>query len=122
MKVIGVKFKGAYTEYTGKEYHFYTTLEDIVVGDYVVAICSNGMQICKVTSVDCQNTKTITACITQKVDTEGPKQYVEILKKKATIKSKMEKRTKELQEKLVWKMLAQEDEEMKNLLEQYSQL
>ena len=113
-KIIGVTFE--HSSYA-KEYAFACYIDDIRVGDTVVVETVNGLMIATVVNLDATlpGKKTLKQVV-DKVDMaafEERKQKAEKVKK---LKTKIEKKVKELQDIALYEMLAEKDPELKNMV------
>ena len=115
-KVVSVKFDG----YAYKTYDFFTDLE-LKVGDVVVVDTQNGLQVAEVVDVDVDSSKA-TKWVVDKVDMEAHKARIEREKRLKEITQKMEARRKKLEKFEVYRMLAEKDDEMAELLKQYAEV
>ncbi len=123
MTIVRVTFKNRLpnSTYTHiKEYDFFTDL-DLHSGDLVVVDTQYGYATAEVSVVGV-NSKVATKWVVCKVDLEGHNQRMEQQKKLASVKAKMESRRKKLEQIEVYYLLAEKDEEMAELLDEYNAL
>lgn len=110
-----VKFDGSY-----KDYAFKTDLE-LQGGDTVVCDTTHGLSIGKVVGFQ-DSSNLATKWILCKVDLEKHEERIKKEKKLKEIKKKMDLRRKQHEEITFYKMIAEKDEEMANLLKEYEEL
>lgn len=113
LKTATIEYKGTY-----QQYDFITDIEDLKSGDYVVTDSSNGYNVAKVIAVkDLTNkSKKWVVC---KIDVEQHKKKIAKANEIKKLRDEMEKRRRQIEETEVYAMLAQKDEEMARLLEEY---
>jgi hypothetical protein len=93
------------------------------VGDLcVVKSAHHGLGLARVTEIIDRNDLEVTREIVAKVDTELYDFRVKARKDAAELKAKMQERAKKLQDIALYQMLAKDDPEMQNMLEQYQSL
>jgi hypothetical protein len=104
----------------GQSYDFFTDIEDLKIGDTVVVDSKYGLGLAKVELVmqQPQCTKD-NKWVVQKVDLTAHEARLVKAQKLADIKRKMESRRKKLEEKAIYKMMAETDPEMAALLAEY---
>ena len=98
-------------------------LESFSAGDLVVADSTNGwgfVEVTRVTSWD--DSVKATKYVVGKVDDAQYKKYAQAKKLEAELKKKLEARAKKLQSIALWEMLAKDDPEMQELVDQYKQV
>ncbi|KZR59135.1 hypothetical protein [Pseudobacillus badius] len=103
-----------------KRYEFKTDLE-LSVGDVVVVDATPGISVATVVGLK-DTSKLATKWVIQKVDLTVHEERLAKEKKLKEIREKMEARRKELQEIQIYQLLAQEDEGMAALLNEYQKL
>lgn len=118
-KVAICKFKGV-----AKEYAFALYDDNIVSGDTVVCDTVDGLKVLKVIEVidASEYTKSITKEVVCKVDVSTYERRLDIRKRKQQLKTKMDKIVKEANSLIWYNMIAENDPEMKSLLEEYNKL
>lgn len=93
------------------------------VGDLcVVKSAHHGLGLAKVVEIIDRNDAEVTREIVAKVDTEMYDFRVKARKEAAELKAKMQERAKQLQDVMLYQMLAKEDPEMQSMLERYQDL
>lgn len=114
MKYVEVKYNTSYNTY-----EFMTDLE-IAKGDTVVCDSSNGFQVAKVLKVSDEpiNHRKVHKWIVDKVNVEAHNERMSKEKKLKELRQKMEQRRKKIETIQVYRLLAQEDEEMASLLKE----
>ena len=129
--VFNVSTNGAFVN-TDKEYLFACYEKDVAVGDIVVVDTRYGFQLVTVTKV-LNDTPEQVARFTKemkknlkevvcKVNTEEFTARKEKAEKRAELKAEMDKRVKELQASAIYEMLAEKDDSLKQMLQQYKDL
>lgn len=99
------------------EYTYMTTVENLKVGDLLIAPARDSFAVVSfVRYITTETTHEATRVITQRVDTESPKEAQIKLERKKDILNQMKARRAELEEQTVWAMLAQNDPKMAELL------
>jgi len=121
-QVVGVKFMQGYN--TTKEYTFALFEDEIKIGDMVLCDTTNGVSLGKVINIyDKDNVKTnVTKEIISVINTESFDKRQALKKKKNELQQKMDKRVKELQNITLYEMMAEKDNELALMLEQYKSL
>lgn len=103
--------------------HLYANFEpDLKLGDLVVIKQTYGMAVAIVEEILEGDNFTVQREVVTKVDTEAFNNRVSIREKAAELKAKMEERAKQLQDVALYKMLAENDPDMKELLNEYQAL
>lgn len=129
--VIGCRFP----EYTGrngevevnnrtKEY-FYRLLPGMTKpkkGDFVVTACSNGFQVCVVTTLDAMFDMSDMAYVVGVVDVEAYRTTLERQKQKEQLHKELMRKKKELESTIALEMYAERSPEFKALLDAYNSL
>ncbi|GEM_PF-5762576 len=108
-------------KFAAKTYYFKNDL-DLSIGDLVVVDTVQGYQLGKVTEVNANPKINVLKWVVDKVNKS---RHQERLKKEAKlkeIKSKMDKRRKELEDIHLYQILAEKDDAMRDLLQDYLQL
>lgn len=122
-KVAKVKFLNGTN--TSTEYE-YAMFDDYEVGDVVVvASAHHGLGIAKISSIinkDQAITKTFEREIVSKVDMETYETRKRNRNRVNELKNKMDKRFQELNKIALFEMMAEKDDELKNMLEEYKLL
>jgi len=122
-KVAGVKFCDGSNSNSTYYYALYD--DDIIVGDTVaVQTGHHGMGIVKIVSIDNDNFNKVQYGreIVDKIDlTKFQERKAKIAKLKE-LKNKMDAKVKELQKSAIYEMLAEKDEDLKSLLEEYKSI
>ncbi|UTV34858.1 hypothetical protein [Bacillus altitudinis] len=108
----------------GKEYLFRNDIPDLTVGDKVVLDTQYGFSVGTIRGFEEHEPDHIKVSkfIVQKIDTAS---HAERLRNHAyvqEIKGKLEARRKQLEDATIYALLAQQDPEMKNLLEIYNSI
>lgn len=129
--VFNVSTNGAFDN-TDKEYLFACYEKDVAVGDIVVVDTRYGFQLVTVTKVlngtpeqVVRFTKEMKKNLKEvvcKVNTEEFTARKKKAEKRAEIKAEMDKRVKELQASAIYEMLAEKDDSLKQMLQQYKDL
>lgn len=131
-KVAGVKFLSGYN--TEKEYDFALYDEDVKIGDTVVCDTVNGFTLGIVSSITSNITNInatesrlnrlnkVTKEIVCKVDMSAFQTRKENRAKVSKLKNMMEKRVKELQDVTLFEMMAEKDDSLKTMLDEYKSL
>ena len=129
--VFNVSTNGAFDN-TDKEYLFACYEKDVAVGDIVVVDTRYGFQLVTVTKVLNNTPEQVTRFskemkknlkeVVCKVNTEEFTARKEKAEKRAEIKAEMDKRVKELQASAIYEMLAEKDDSLKQMLQQYKDL
>lgn len=103
--------------------HLYANFEpDIKLGDLVVVKQTYGMAVAIVEEILEGDDFTIQKEVVSKVNLEAFNNRVSIREKAAELKAKMEERAKQLQDVALYKMLAENDPAMMELLNEYQAL
>jgi len=116
----GIFVKVTFGDY-GKHCEFKTDLEDLKENDWVICDSVNGMLLGQVQEMVTYSTRA-TKWIIQKVDLEDHERRIKLEKRKAVIKRKMDIKKKEIEEAAIYKMLAEKDEDMAQLLKEYEEM
>ena len=129
--VFNVSTNGAFDN-TDKEYLFACYEKDVAVGDIVVVDTRYGFQLVTVTKVLNDTPEQVVRFTKEmkknlkevvcKVNTEGFTARKEKAEKRAELKAEMDKRVKELQASAIYEMLAEKDDYLKQMLQQYKDL
>lgn len=122
-KVAGVKFLSGYN--TSKEYDFALYDENIFIGDIVVCDTINGLTLGKITSISNKDDKPnnkVSKEIVCKVDMTDFNNRKEKKIRMKELKNKMDAQVKKLQESAVYEMLADKDDKLKSMLQEYKLL
>jgi hypothetical protein len=122
-KVAGVKFLIGCN--TNKEYDFALYDENIFIGDIVVCDTINGLTLGKITSISNKDDKPNNKAskeIVCKVDMTDFNNRKEKKIRMKELKNKMDAQVKKLQESAVYEMLADKDDELKSMLQEYKLL
>jgi hypothetical protein len=115
LKTATVKYKTTY-----QEYDFITDI-DLKKGDWVVTDSSNGYTVAEVIAIKELTTKS-KRWIVCKIDVTAHKAKMQKEQEISKIRAKLETRRKALQDIEVYNILAQKDEEMAKLLEEYNSM
>lgn len=115
-RVAGVKF-----ETGGKEYDFFTDLDNLKSGDPLVAETVNGLHIVRFVKYKLSSANA-TKWIIQKIDMLSHYARIDHEKQLSKVKTAMEQKRKSLEDKYIYQMLAREDAEMAVLLDRYNEL
>ncbi len=129
--VFNVSTNGAFDN-TDKEYLFACYEKDVAVGDIVVVDTRYGFQLVTVTKVLNDTPEQVVRFTKEmkknlkevvcKVNTEEFTARKEKAEKRAELKAEMDKRVKELQASAIYEMLAEKDDSLKQMLQQYKDL
>ena len=129
--VFNVSTNGAFDN-TDKEYLFACYEKDVAVGDIVVVDTRYGFQLVTVTKVLNDTPEQVVRFTKEmkknlkevvcKVHTDAFNARKEKAEKRAEIKAEMDKRVKELQASAIYEMLAEKDDSLKQMLQQYKDL
>lgn len=125
-KFVSVQFEkidfGRYSNI--KSYQFLTDIMDLKTGDCVVVDTRNGPTVAYVIEYNSHSVlgHNKLKWVIQKVDMTNHNQRLTKEKKLNEIRDKMEMRRKEIEEMQLFKLLAQEDEDMEKLLKEYQDL
>lgn len=129
--VFNVSTNGAFDN-TDKKYLFACYEKDVAVGDIVVVDTRYGFQLVTVTKVLNDTPEQVVRFTKEmkknlkevvcKVNTEEFTARKEKAEKRAELKAEMDKRVKELQASAIYEMLAEKDDSLKQLLQQYKDL
>jgi predicted GTPase len=112
-----------FIHYNMKSYDFFTDIEDLKAGDTVVVDTQNGLQLAKVDMVYTEKTPgRATKWVVAKVDLSAHEARLEREKKAAELRKKLEARRKKLEEIAVYRMLAEQDPEMAEILKEYEEV
>ena len=107
-----------------KNYQFLTDIQNLIEEDVVVVDTANGLQIGyvigydEVSKFDDNNIK----WVVQRVDLENHKINLERQEKLRALKQKMESRRKKLEEIQIYEILAKEDPDMRDLLDEFNKM
>ena len=115
-QIIRVKFPNSYNN---QEYDFFCYI-DVKVGDTVVVDTVNGLQIATVSSLNGGDkaTKEVVDVVDLDAFNERKKKAAQI----KALKSKMNKRVKELQDIALYELMAEKDPEIKEFLDELKKL
>lgn len=129
--VFNVSTNGAFDN-TDKEYLFACYEKDVAVGDIVVVDTRYGFQLVTVTKVLNDSPEQVVRFTKEmkknlkevvcKVNTEEFTARKKKAEKRAELKAEMDKRVKELQASAIYEMLAEKDDSLKQMLQQYKDL
>ena len=129
--VFNVSTNGAFDN-TDKEYMFACYEDNVEAGDIVVVDTRYGFQLVTVTKVLNNTPELVTRFskemkknlkeVVCKVNTEEFTARKEKAEKRAELKAEMDKRVKELQASAIYEMLAEKDDSLKQMLQQYKDL
>ncbi len=122
-KVAGVKFLSGYN--TDKVYNFALFDKNVMVGDTVVCDTVNGFtmgDVVKIFDKDELDTSKVSKEIVCKVDMTAFQARKENRDKAAKLKNLMKKRVKELQDTTLFEMMAEKDDSLKTMLDEYKSL
>lgn len=120
MKYAKVKFIDGF-----KEYHFITDIDDLEENDQIVVDTRNGLTIgifVGYITFPKQTAIPIMRWVVQKVDTEGLKERIKKAEEAKTLKRKLDYRRKQLLEMETFEKLAENDTEIRNILDQYKEV
>ena len=107
----------------GRTYYFANYILDLNPGDSCVVVTDNhDMTVAVVAEIIHENNEPMSREVVCKIDTTDYKARVEARKKAAELKQKMQERAKKLQDIAIYKMLAEKDDEMAQLLADYTNL
>ena len=129
--VFNVSTNGAFDN-TDKEYLFACYEKDVAAGDIVVVDTRYGFQLVTVTKVLNDTPEQVVRFTKEmkknlkevvcKVNTEEFTARKKKAEKRAELKAEMDKRVKELQASAIYEMLAEKDDSLKQMLQQYKDL
>ena len=129
--VFNVSTNGAFDN-TDKEYLFACYEDNVEAGDIVVVDTRYGFQLVTVTKVLNDTPEQVVRFTKEmkknlkevvcKVNTEEFTARKEKAEKRAELKAEMDKRVKELQASAIYEMLAEKDDSLKQMLQQYKDL
>lgn len=129
--VFNVSTNGAFDN-TDKEYLFACYEKDVAAGDIVVVDTRYGFQLVTVTKVLNDTPEQVVRFTREmkknlkevvcKVNTEEFTARKKKAEKRAELKAEMDKRVKELQASAIYEMLAEKDDSLKQMLQQYKDL
>lgn len=106
-----------------RTYDYANYIPDLNPGDMcVVMSAQHGMGVAKVEEIVWENDIPLSREIVCKIDTWAYDDRVETRKKAAELKQKMQERAKKLQDIAIYKMLAEKDAEMAQLLSEFTSL
>lgn len=106
--------------YTEKFYSFFTDIDDLAVGDYVVCDTVNGPALGTVMKVDVTNKAT--KWVIDKVSMDAHLERLKREEKKRVLKAKLYEMKKDLEEIAIFEMLAEKNPEVKNMLDELKSL
>lgn len=121
-KYASVRFDELHDFGRSKQYQFVTDIQDLKIGDVVVVHTDNGYKTAFFIKYDETSVFENPKWMVQKVDTDSHKVKLERERKAKFIKKKMQERRAKLEEIQVYKILAKEDEDMKQLLQEYNEI
>ncbi|GIN22518.1 hypothetical protein [Siminovitchia fordii] len=107
--------------YASRTYYFKTDL-NLSIGDLIVVDTARGYQLGEVVEVDANPRINVLKWVVDKVDKSRHKERLKKEAKLKEIKSKMDKRRKELEDIHLYQILAEKDDAMRDLLQEYLQL
>lgn len=120
-QIVSVQFIN-YGHYSEKEYSF-IALEPLNPDDLVVVNTQNGWGLAQVVQVfDTDYDPRATEYVIQKVDTSAYEMQMRIDRRAAELKEKMERKLQEINSMALYAKLAEENEEMRRLYEEYKKL
>ena len=129
--IFNVSTNGAFDN-TDKEYLFACYEKDVAVGDIVVVDTRYGFQLVTVTKVLNDTPEQVVRFTKEmkknlkevvcKVNMEEFTARKKKAEKRAELKAEMDKRVKELQASAIYEMLAEKDDSLKQMLQQYKDL
>lgn len=118
--LVYAKYRNGYN--TAKEY-VWLGLEDFKAGDLIVVDSSNGWGVVEVTRTEPYvDGNKANKYVIGKVDNAVYEKYIKAEQAAAALKKKLEARAKKLQNLALWEMLAKDDPEMQELVDQYKQV
>lgn len=118
--LVYAKYRNGYS--TAKEY-VWLGLEDFKAGDLIVVDSSNGWGVVEVTRTEPYvDGNKANKYVIGKVDNAVYEKYIKAEQAAAALKKKLEARAKKLQNLALWEMLAKDDPEMQELVDQYKQV
>ena len=120
MNIVGVRFRQCGGGYNSGQYHYYTAIP-LNVGDHVVVEVSSNLTIAQVSATDVC-TQSATKWIVDKIDTTVYDNQQAKLKRIASLKKELDKRSKKLGDVALFAILAKEDDEMARMLHEYQLL
>lgn len=129
--IVGCRFP----EYTGrngevevnprsKEYYYKLLpgMSKPKIGDFVVTSCTNGFQVCVITTLDALYERDDMAYVVGVVDTAAYKAELERQAQKKRLHAELMRKKKELEETIALDLFAERSPEFKALLEAYNNL
>lgn len=106
-----------------RTYDYANYIPDLYEGDLcVVMSAQHGMGVAKVVEINHENDAPLSREIVCRIDPADYDRRVETRKKAAELKQKMQERAKKLQDIAIYKMLAEKDTEMAQLLAEFTNL
>lgn len=122
-RIVAVRFKHAYDkeEWGSKEFHYFTSLRDLVAGDLVVVETQFGYTVAQVVRY-ATNSKHAFRYVIQKVELEAHEEFLEKETKLEFIRAEIEERAEAIRERKELEALAAEDSEMKRLIKEMDEL
>lgn len=118
--IVYAKYRNGYN--CVKEYAW-IGLENFSAGDLIVVDSTNGWGIVEVTrATPWDDSAKATKYVVGKVDNALYEKHAKAKKLEAELKKKLEARAKKLQSIALWEMLAKDDPEMQDLVDQYKQV
>jgi len=122
MKIVGVRHLEGYD--VNKIYYFKTDIEDLNEGDIVVIDSNNKLKLAEVVEADPKLNENfvVKKWVVDKVDTTKYNERIQKEKRLKELKNKIDKRRKELEEIQILEMLAEKDDEMRQMLNEFKEL
>lgn len=102
-------------------YHFFTTIEDLEEGDLLVVETQNGYKVVQFDKY-LLTSSYAKSYVVQKVETEKLEEEKERAEKIGQLRKKIELKAKEVEERRKLDKLAEQDDEMKELLKELDKL
>lgn len=102
-------------------YHFFTTIEDLEEGDLLVVETQNGYKVVHFQKY-LLTSSYAKSYVVQKVETEKLEEEKERAEKISQLRKKIELKAKEIEERRKLDKLAEQDDEMKDLLKELDKL
>lgn len=102
-------------------YHFFTTIEDLEEGDLLVVETQNGYKVVQFHKY-LLTSSYAKSYVVQKVETEKLEEEKERAEKISQLRKKIELKAKEIEERRKLDKLAEQDDEMKELLKELDKL
>lgn len=115
--IVTVQFK----DYCHKTYDFFNVFEEVNIGDHVVVDTVRGVGVAKVVDIKSYSHQANKHVI-QRVDIEAHEKRMEAEKRRSELEQALLARKQELEKLEAYRQLAQRDEKMATLLDEYETL